>query len=285
MALSTCSITQISSPYSFWAATNTSPANIEFEPPLPSLANQLPAIENAEKFHTEITRKWTHILPQDAEKPLLTILQKVVTEENEMIRKAQYKSKSFWERISTEESWDEIFEHRTALGRVIDLFDSYIANPNCLPSIIKRLNPEIIEKANKQAQNVLEQLTHYTQVNDSSGSIFTQLYDSNGNKVGDASSDTNNSSGSVFAQSYDSNLNKLGDAFKVSSDTREASPCIREISEYKTSPSFLPLISGMISSIVTGETLPVALGLGWFIPSMIPKKHTTVSIEWDISNC
>lgn len=176
MTLSTCSIAEVPSTYSFWATTNTSPANVEFKQPISPWENQEYAIKSAEQFYTELTRTWTHVLPQDAEKPLLTILQKVVTEENETIKKALYKSKSFWERISTGESLDEALENRTAIGRVVALFDDYLEHPYSLPSIMKRLNPEILKKANEQAEILLL----------IKGSVFVQRFDSEGNKIGDA---------------------------------------------------------------------------------------------------
>ena len=99
-----------------------------------------------EKIRTRLVKKLK--VDETSIEPLCEIYKRVLTEENEEIKKSLNKSRGYLARLFSNESWDEWLESRTELGKAIDSLDD-----GC-----KRLSKERVEKASKEAQPVLKRL-------------------------------------------------------------------------------------------------------------------------------
>lgn len=83
---------------------------------------------------------------------LLKIMREPMTHEVYLqIKRAMHKRESYLKRFFLKETWLEWAEDRTALGRVIALFVEYMESPFILEVFMKRLDRDLLKKANEEA--------------------------------------------------------------------------------------------------------------------------------------
>lgn len=72
------------------------------------------------------------------------------------IRESFYKPAGYFSRFFSQESWDEWAENRTTLGRVVSSIADYAQSPESQKSLLQRLAPEDLIRANLDARKVLQ---------------------------------------------------------------------------------------------------------------------------------
>lgn len=91
-------------------------------------------------------------------KALNTLFHLIITESNEQIKQACYKSQGYFWRLYSNESWNEWLENRTYLGRIVSLFKDYLAGRISDHYIDACIGSQTILKAEGEAKQVLNEL-------------------------------------------------------------------------------------------------------------------------------
>ncbi len=80
------------------------------------------------------------------------------------ITQAFFKQKGYFMRLFSEESWEEWTENRTALGKVAAQFRYCIQSTIELNNCVKKLDGRVIQRANEEAEALLEKLNSSTAI-------------------------------------------------------------------------------------------------------------------------
>ncbi|MBS0622397.1 MAG: hypothetical protein JSR80_05520 [Verrucomicrobia bacterium] len=141
----------------------------EFRVPLSAPKTDLHLYLRGSDFMQSLTKTYSNSLSNvQSFKPLEQVLEVLTQkidlkkggeqETNAIIQRALKKENGYFIRLFSNESWDEWLEDKTALGRVVSLFTDYCESSKPLTSFVKRLDEKIIEKANREAANLLSSL-------------------------------------------------------------------------------------------------------------------------------
>lgn len=95
--------------------------------------------------------------------PLAQLLYLTTQEANETIRQAMKKKDGYWKRLFSGESWSEWSEDKTPLGKVITVFADYMDSSFILEAFMRRLDIDVIHKANEEAAQLLQVIKNDTE--------------------------------------------------------------------------------------------------------------------------
>ncbi len=121
--------------------------------------------------------------PKGSTSPLQALLERSfhipASEENKslfsQITQAFFKQKGYFSRLFSNESWDEWFENRTALGKVASQFSNCIESRAEVCSFTKEMNPQLIQQANEATSVLLKGLESREVTRTSKGSCLFGL--------------------------------------------------------------------------------------------------------------
>ncbi len=125
-----------------------------------------------------------NLSPQEGSKsPLQALLERSfhipASEENELlfseVPHAFFKQKGYLLRLFSNESWEEWFDHRTALGKVASQLRNCIEGRAEVCSFTKEMNPQLIQKANEETSVLLKGLGSREVTKTSKGSCLYGL--------------------------------------------------------------------------------------------------------------
>ena len=106
---------------------------------------------------------------QEKNKSLLQVLLKQTlqlpnSEENKQlfgqVSQAFFKQRGYFSRLFSGESWEEWTENRTPLGKVASHLRDCIESHTQVDSFTKKLDEEVVRKANEEAEALLDSLNH-----------------------------------------------------------------------------------------------------------------------------
>ncbi len=100
-------------------------------------------------------------------KPLNELFDRMILEQNEIIKQVLKKSSGYFYRLFSNESWEEWLESRTPLGKVVNVFVNYLkSRPSARDRLLNHLDVDAIQRANTQAEYLLKQLSRSQQETD-----------------------------------------------------------------------------------------------------------------------
>ncbi len=110
-----------------------------------------------------------NLSPQEKNKsPIQVLLKQTLqlpdSEENKQffgqISQAFFKQRGYFSRLFSGESWEEWTENRTPLGKVASHLRDCIESHTQVDSFTKKLDEEVVRKANEEAEALLDSLNH-----------------------------------------------------------------------------------------------------------------------------
>ncbi|MBA3722144.1 MAG: dual specificity protein phosphatase family protein [Parachlamydiaceae bacterium] len=109
------------------------------------------------KMHHHVVSKFMHKIKLNSE-PVVKFLELMLTQKNVMIKNVLSKKNGYFSRFFSSENWQEWTENRTQLGRIVDLFESFVSGESIKKQTTRKFNQETFLQASREAEQILKQL-------------------------------------------------------------------------------------------------------------------------------